>query len=147
MRRDRATLRERYINVINSMMRLPNAMRSDSPASPIEVRLRAELTELAHQVAAKQLTWGTTGRLSARLGLNQILISPPDKSVQSLQNSDFMLRDLRQPNAPAALDLNWTWHQALYAAQKGEMDPAANPLKGFAGTGVLEIVTDYRGNP
>ena len=35
---------------------------------------------------------------------------------------------------------------ALYAAQKGETDPAAKPLKGFGGRGVLEIVTDHRGD-
>jgi phage-related protein len=30
--------------------------------------------------------------------------------------------------------------QALYAAQQGEADPAAKPLKGFGGTRVMEIV-------
>jgi phage-related protein len=35
---------------------------------------------------------------------------------------------------------------ALYAAQKGETDPAAKPLQGFGGRGVLEIVTDHRGD-
>src|SRR5258707_9277077 len=35
---------------------------------------------------------------------------------------------------------------ALYAAQKGETDPAAKPLKGFGGRDVLEIVTDHRGD-
>jgi len=35
---------------------------------------------------------------------------------------------------------------AIYAAQKGETDPAAKPLKGFGGRGVLEIVTDHRGD-
>jgi phage-related protein len=35
---------------------------------------------------------------------------------------------------------------ALYAAQKGETDPAAKPLKGFGGRGVLEIVSDLRGD-
>ena len=30
--------------------------------------------------------------------------------------------------------------QALYAAQQGETDPAARPLKGFGGTRVMEIV-------
>jgi len=29
---------------------------------------------------------------------------------------------------------------ALYAAQRGETDPAAKPLKGFGGTRVMEIV-------
>jgi predicted XRE-type DNA-binding protein len=32
---------------------------------------------------------------------------------------------------------------AIYAAQKGETDPAAKPLKGFGGGSVLEIVTDH----
>jgi phage-related protein len=36
--------------------------------------------------------------------------------------------------------------QALFAAQKGEIDPATKPLKGFGGRGVVEIVTDYRGD-
>lgn len=39
--------------------------------------------------------------------------------------------------------------QALYAAQQGETDPAAKPLKGFGGARVMEIVdrhdtTTYR---
>jgi phage-related protein len=36
--------------------------------------------------------------------------------------------------------------QALYAAQQGETDPSANPLKGFGGGAVLEIVVDHGGN-
>lgn len=35
---------------------------------------------------------------------------------------------------------------ALYAAQKGETDPAAKPLKRFGGRSVMEIVTDHRGD-
>ena len=35
--------------------------------------------------------------------------------------------------------------QALYAAQQGETDPAAKPLRGFGGGSVLEIVTDQEG--
>jgi phage-related protein len=35
---------------------------------------------------------------------------------------------------------------ALYAAQQGETDPAAKPLKGFGGASVMEIVSeDQRG--
>jgi phage-related protein len=34
--------------------------------------------------------------------------------------------------------------QALYAAQQGETDPAAKPLKGFGGSRVMEIVERYR---
>jgi len=34
--------------------------------------------------------------------------------------------------------------QALYAAQQGETDPAAKPLKGFGGTRVMEIVERHR---
>ena len=35
---------------------------------------------------------------------------------------------------------------ALYAAQKGETDPAAKPLKGFGGHAVMEIVAPFDGN-
>jgi phage-related protein len=35
---------------------------------------------------------------------------------------------------------------ALYAAQQGETDPAAKPMKGFGGGSVLEIITDYDGD-
>jgi len=35
---------------------------------------------------------------------------------------------------------------ALYAAQQGETDPAAKPLRGFGGGSVLEIVADHRGD-
>ena len=36
--------------------------------------------------------------------------------------------------------------QALYAAQQGETDPSAKPLKGFGGGSVVEIVADHDGN-
>src|ERR1700736_4820652 len=35
---------------------------------------------------------------------------------------------------------------ALYAAQKGDTDPAAKPLKGFGGVSVIEIVAPFDGN-
>ncbi len=35
---------------------------------------------------------------------------------------------------------------ALYAAQCGETDPSAKPLKGFGGATVLEIVAPFGGN-
>ena len=35
---------------------------------------------------------------------------------------------------------------ALYAAQQGETDPAAKPLKGFGGRSVLEIIADRDGD-
>jgi phage-related protein len=35
---------------------------------------------------------------------------------------------------------------ALYAAQRGETDPAAKPLKGFGGTRVMEIVDHHNTN-
>ena len=36
--------------------------------------------------------------------------------------------------------------KALFAAQQGETDPAAKPLKGFGGTRVMEIVDRYNTN-
>jgi phage-related protein len=35
---------------------------------------------------------------------------------------------------------------ALYAAQQGETDPSAKPLKGFGGAAVMEIVARFDGN-
>lgn len=35
---------------------------------------------------------------------------------------------------------------ALYAAQHGEIDSAAKPMKGFRGTSVVEIVSNHRGD-
>jgi len=35
--------------------------------------------------------------------------------------------------------------QALFTAQQGETDPSANPLRGFGGGAVLEIVADQVG--
>jgi phage-related protein len=49
-------------------------------------------------------------------------------------------KDVRSFPAAVRSDIG----QALYAAQKGDTDPAAKPLKGFGGRGVLEIVSDHR---
>lgn len=46
------------------------------------------------------------------------------------------LRDLRAMPEQVRRDIG----QALYAAQQGDTDPAAKPLKGFGGTRVMEIV-------
>jgi phage-related protein len=35
---------------------------------------------------------------------------------------------------------------AIYAAQKGERDPASRPMKGFSGANVLEIVAPFDGD-
>lgn len=51
------------------------------------------------------------------------------------------LDDLRSFPAPVRRDIG----QALFAAQQGEMDPAAKTLKGFGGASVLEIVASYKG--
>jgi phage-related protein len=50
-------------------------------------------------------------------------------------------RDLRGMPKKIRQDIG----QALYAAQQGETDPAAKPLKGFGGARVMEIVERYRG--
>ena len=52
------------------------------------------------------------------------------------------LRDLQRFPSAVRNDVGY----ALYAAQKGELDPAAKPLKGFGGAGVVEIVSSRQGN-
>jgi phage-related protein len=51
-------------------------------------------------------------------------------------------KDVQSFPEPVRLDVGY----ALYAAQKGETDPSAKPLKGFGGQGVLEVVARYSGD-
>jgi phage-related protein len=51
-------------------------------------------------------------------------------------------RDLRAMPKKVRQDIG----QALYAAQRGETDPAAKPLKGFGGWRVMEVVERYSGD-
>jgi phage-related protein len=51
-------------------------------------------------------------------------------------------KDLRAFPRPVRVDIG----QALYAAQMGDTDPAAKPLKGFGGARVMEIVERHDTN-
>ena len=51
-------------------------------------------------------------------------------------------RDLKRFPQPVRRDFGL----ACYAAQRGETDPAAKPLKGFGGTRVMEIVDRHDTN-
>ncbi|MGB9029216.1 MAG: type II toxin-antitoxin system RelE/ParE family toxin [Acidobacteriaceae bacterium] len=51
-------------------------------------------------------------------------------------------KDLRSFTRPVRRDIG----MALYAAQHDELDPAARPMKGFGGSSVVEIVSDFRGD-
>jgi phage-related protein len=52
------------------------------------------------------------------------------------------LRALRSFPESVRVDIGY----ALFAAQRGEMDPAAKPLKVFAGASVIEIVASHYGD-
>jgi phage-related protein len=52
------------------------------------------------------------------------------------------LRALRSFPEAVRVDIGY----ALFAAQQGGLDPAAKPLKGFAGASVIEIVASHRGD-
>jgi len=51
-------------------------------------------------------------------------------------------RDLRAFPRAVRRDIG----QALYAAQQGETDPSAKPLRSFGGGSVLEVVAQHRGD-
>lgn len=51
-------------------------------------------------------------------------------------------KDVRSFPRPVRRDIGI----ALYAAQHDELDPAARPMKGFGGSSVVEIVSDFRGD-
>jgi phage-related protein len=52
------------------------------------------------------------------------------------------LKDLRSFPPEVRKEIGY----AIYAAQKGDTDPAAKPMKGFAGASVMEIVAPFRGD-
>ena len=52
------------------------------------------------------------------------------------------LKSLRSFPRPVKIDIG----HALFSAQEGKIDPAAKPLKGFGGAGVIEIVASHHGN-
>lgn len=51
-------------------------------------------------------------------------------------------RDLKSFPPKVRSDIGY----ALYAAQHGDLDPAAKPMKGFGGASVLEIVAPFDGD-
>src|SRR5437764_11631027 len=51
-------------------------------------------------------------------------------------------KDVRAFPAEVRRDLGY----ALYAAQHGQSDPSAKPLRGFGGARVLEIIAHHRGD-
>jgi phage-related protein len=51
-------------------------------------------------------------------------------------------RDLRAFPREVRRDIG----QSLYAAQQGETDPSAKPLKGFGGGSVIEVLAEHRGD-
>ena len=61
------------------------------------------------------------------------------KSVEWIGSSRKDLRDFPD-------DVRRFMGQALFEAQLGGKHPAAKPLRGFHGAGVLEIVDDFDGN-
>jgi phage-related protein len=65
-----------------------------------------------------------------------------DGEVKPVRWIGTSLRDLRSFPRPVRIDNG----HALIAAQEGETDPAAKPLKGFGGASVLEIAASHHGN-
>jgi phage-related protein len=63
-------------------------------------------------------------------------------AVKPIRWVSSSLRDLR--SFPKAV--RRTIGYALYAAQCGETDPTAKPLKGFSGASVMEIVAPFDGD-
>jgi len=67
------------------------------------------------------------------------MAADPLKPVRWIRSS---LTDLKSFPEQVRSDVGF----ALYAAQNGEMDPSAKPMKGFGGAGVMEIVASFFGD-
>lgn len=65
-----------------------------------------------------------------------------DEELKAVRWVGSTLKDLQCFPTEVRRDIG----HALYAAQKGETDPAAKPLKGFGGHSVMEIIAPFDGN-
>jgi phage-related protein len=65
-----------------------------------------------------------------------------DREIRPVRWIGSSRRDVRSFPQRVRLDIG----QALFAAQSGEADPAAKPLKGFGGHSVMEIVASHAGD-
>jgi phage-related protein len=65
-----------------------------------------------------------------------------EQGMKHLRWMGSSLKDLKSFPPEVRSDIGY----ALYAAQNGELDPAAKPLKGFAGASVIEIVARFSGD-
>jgi phage-related protein len=65
-----------------------------------------------------------------------------DREIKPVRWIGSSRKDLRSFPRRVRFDIG----QALFAAQSGETDPAAKPLKGFGGRSVMEIVAPYAGD-
>jgi phage-related protein len=65
-----------------------------------------------------------------------------EKSLKPLRWIGSSLRDLQSFPKEARSIVGY----ALYAAQSGEVDPAAKPMKGFGGASVMEIMAPFAGD-
>lgn len=64
------------------------------------------------------------------------------KSLKSLRWMGSSLKDLKS----FPVEVRSAAGYALYAAQSGDTDPSAKPMKGFGGTKVMEIVSPFGGD-
>lgn len=64
------------------------------------------------------------------------------KSLKPLRWMGPSLKDLKS----FPVEVRSATGYALYAAQSGDTDPSAKPMKGFGGTKVMEIVAPFGGD-
>jgi ribulose-5-phosphate 4-epimerase/fuculose-1-phosphate aldolase len=114
---------DRALALLNAVARVPASWREDAVANPVEARTRRELVEVAHGLAAKQLTWGATGVISARVGARDGVISKSGVALGALTPQDFARQDLRASSASQGVASDWLMHRAIYLAQ-----PAAHAV-------------------
>jgi phage-related protein len=65
-----------------------------------------------------------------------------ERKLKAVRWMGSSLKDLRAFPAEVRKEVGY----AIYAAQKGDTDPTAKPMKGFPGASVMEIVTPLDGD-
>ena len=65
-----------------------------------------------------------------------------ERALKAVRWIGSSLKDLRAFPPEVRKEVGY----AIYAAQKGDIDPAAKPMKGFPGASVMEIVAPFDGD-
>ncbi len=110
-----------------------------APSSSLPI-LRNRAAMFTHHCAWSNAALTLSPRLVGLIRIDVFMYN--NRSARPLLWIGTSRRDLRGFPRKVRRDIG----QALYAAQQGETDPSAKPMRGFGGGSVLEIIAKHHGD-